>query len=391
MRFQKFFSVLTVISMLSGILTACGGNGGRELPTLAPTPTPKPGMEDNEPTKALDAGFQTIVELDGENENQGKLFTSVNGTLSTEKKAYAGEKAFCVSERTDAAQGVTLSFKNLKNEVTNVVGKKAYFSVWVYQESGKNADFVCSLRAKDADNVSCTLAKTVFPSVPSGVWTRIEALYEIPDNVKTPELLFIMNSSKDDFYFDELQLRYDPYSHVAAVTPGGSDGEGNLTPSASLDSSDEKKPLDNISFGFEDGVLLFGGRGDGRATIVSGGRESAKCMSVTGRRDYWHGAQLNLSGYELAGKEVRISFFVYHEESIPFSVLLKVQQTGSTDDSAVTIITAEDLHGGKWVRCTGTFTFDRNAEKASLFFEATDEHASFFIDDFVLEPVSQEM
>lgn len=396
---KKIIPVLIAIGMLPGLLAACGDIGGKEVPTGTPSTslpgegdepdTKVPDKGDEPDTEVPDKGFTSILELDGEEEAQLSSLSAEGGQLSLKKKAYQGAASICFSKRTSLLQGIELNFVTRENEWVNVIGKKAYIGVWVYHTSGKEEKFSCTLLAKTMEN------ELVYPvvkeqQVPSGIWTLLETFMEVPADVKSPVVRITMPSSDVAFYMDELRLSYDPSSKVGDYVPPAPSVADNPNSNVPVNPDFEDEVIKDITrliIDFEDSSLPFTGSGSAVVSTVKGGHDSAKCLRVNKRNSAKDGAQIHLDKYNLAGKKFTISYWVYHESTFPIDVSLCAQKAGSTEAERITVVEETKINAGKWVKLTGTISFETEETECFLFFESTDRTATFYLDDFVMEPV----
>jgi len=368
MNIKKMLPTIAFTFALSAMLTACKGESGEILPTLAPTPTPKSAADsllNPTPTQAPDINNTKIVELNGEDFNQTSLLSVNNGKIEVKKIAYTGDYSFAVTGRESASQGMSMSFAKLNGEKVDVVGKVIHVAMWVYQETGEAASFTCSISAKDKENNSQTVARYEMGNVTSKVWKLLETDLEVPAGVKNPTISVTMNSSEDDFYVDDLRLTYNPNSSVAEYQ------------------IEEKATI--YYFSFDDGKAYLTSRGNGAGSIVNGGERDSKCLKVSGRTSNWNGVEIDLSNSNYAGKTLYVSYMAKHEESNPLSVIctLEAVTKGSDSPSYPNVAQTGEIGAGMWAQGYGSYEIPANVESLKLYFETKDT-SEFYLDNVII-------
>ena len=373
-RSLRAFSLLMVATLF---MSACGSSGSQYvLPTLAPRNTPTPEVQEDlgpTATPAPDANNLKIIALDGEDFNQTANF-SVRGTCSISVKKVAGDEdfAFCVADRDAATDCVYLDFTDTEGNLKNVSGKMVHVAAWVYQETGLPADFACRLTGKRPDGITETPESITISRVPSGQWTLIEGDIPIYSNLINPNVSIEMTSSKDNFYFDDIRLTYDPYSAIPANTEYGASN------------------FDGVFCDFENSSMdPFVGRDDGttkvKAEITGDSFEGSNALYVSDRASNWYGIQVDLTQYNLAGSKIWVSFAAKHEAKHKARVICSMQWTaqGSSTEKYNNIVSTDTVLPDTWTEASGTYTIPSNASTVIIYFEAEDVN-SFYLDDIVI-------
>lgn len=368
MRLKRILPVLAVTTMVTAGLAACGGKKGPALPTLAPTPTPKAYEGSGpKPTEAPDRNYTKIIELNGEDFNQTAQLSANSGKITVQKTPHTGEYAFCLMDREDASMGVSVNLARLNDGKYDVIGKKAHIAVWVYQETGKKADFTCTLTVKKEDNTSSTPASLTYSDVPSGVWYLIESDLEVPAGVKNPTVSFGMNSSTDAFYFDDLRFSFDPKSKVDALN------------------EETKRNVEIMFFNFEDNDAHFVSRGSGTGTVKNDGVDGSKCLLVSNRTSNWNGVQIDLTEYNFAGKKVYITFNAKQMGSGKAKVIgtFELKERNSESIQYPNVASTDSISPNTWAKASGSYDVPANAESVILYFE-TGSTENFSIDNVLI-------
>lgn len=314
--------------------------------------------------------FVTIHSLRAENSDETMILLPRNAELNIIRGGYSGS-CFKVSGRTQAWNGISVDFTTLDDKTYDVIGKQIYISCWVYQNSGAPLEFSATLQANKPDGTQVWPERVSTEALPSGVWTHIEGVIPVYANVKVPQINFeLPGSDTQDFLVDEIKISYDPNSEV----PLNPDYE-----------EAEKVPFQTINLTFEDNEAFFQSRGTGRPSIVYGGHNSNKCLAVVERSANWNGVQADLSGYDLAGKTLDITYWVYHEYTTPLQVKMTAEQNDGENTTYIPVIADGEMEDGKWIKCTNTYTVPENIKKFILYFESPVETAEFFIDDVTIK------
>ncbi len=331
------------------------------------------GTTPDDPMKDVDLSkFVTIHSLTADERNNEVQIFEKRGSaeMSIVSNGHSGN-GFLVAGRTASWNGMGLNFKNLDNESFDVIGKQVYISYWVYQDSGEPQEFCATLQANKPDGSAVWPERVNIPALPSGQWTHVEGVIPVYANVKVPQINFeIPSSDNADFILDDIIIAYNPDSSV------------DPNPDYVVEA---KQPFSTISLDFEDNNAYFGSRGNAKPSIVYGGHESDKCLAVTGRSSSWHGVQADLSAYDLAGKTLDITYWVYHEYTTPLEINMTAEQNDGEETTYTPVVVGEPIEDGKWVKYNNTYTVPENAKKFMLYFESPEETASFYVDDVVIK------
>lgn len=331
------------------------------------------GPVTQDPTGKIDTSkYVTIHSLSAdERSNETQIFEKRGSAEVSVVSDGHSENGFLVSKRTGSWNGVGLDFKNLDNESFDVIGRNVYVSYWVYQDSGELLDFSATLQVIKPDGSAAWPERVSLNVLPSGQWTHAEGVIPVYANVKVPQINFEIPSSENaNFILDDIIISYDPDSSVAP--------NPDYVVAA-------KQPFSTIHLDFEDNNAYFESRGNGKPSIVYGGHESDKCLAVTGRSSSWHGVQADLSNYDLAGKTLDITYWVYHEYTTPLEINMTAEQNDGEKTSYIPVVVGEEMEDGKWVKYNNTYTVPENAKKFMLYFESPVETASFYVDDVTIK------
>lgn len=360
MKNRKKSIAVFLFSALTCIAAGCGSAPDLgPLPTLAPTHTPAPVVDTPDPTKAPDADFARVIELDGEDFNQTAHFiTQGQGNISVKPISYTGSYAFYISNRSETWDGPSIRFNDNEGSPVSVIGKRAFVSVWVYHETGKAESFTCTLLVKRPDGIQEETVTLTKQGVKSGTWTLVQGALPIYANVSEPTVRLAMNSSKEAFYFDDIRLSYDENSTVAAKT------EYNVV------------DFDGLYYDFENGEHDFIPRGGTEKLVVKNGGATGglKYLHTSNRSQNWHAPSIDLSSYGLAGTTIWVTFSAAHEGDKNMEVLCTVEELAfggqkGKNETYAQIGKTKSLAPGEWGKFTGKITVKANTESLILYFE----------------------
>lgn len=183
------------------------------------------------------------------------------------------------------------------------------------------------------------------------------------------------------------------------VTERLADGWTFTLPAGGAD--DTGVPTSSLSTGFEDGLGVWGARGNGTAptvaTTTAEAHAGAQSASVTGRTDTWHGLGAPVTGVFQSGRTYQISAWVKLPagETGPADVRVSVQRDNAGSSSYDTVGTATGVTADAWVHLQASYTMAA-AESALLYFETASGTPSFLVDDIVVTgstapPVQQDI
>lgn len=342
------------------------------------TITIDPNNQENpivEPTEKIDTtGFTVIHSLTGDNsKKESQIFSSRGSASASIVTDGYDQNGFLISGRSDTWNGVGLDFTNINDKSFNVVGKEVYVSFWVYQDSGAPLDFSATLQVNKPDGSATWPERVTVEVLPSGEWTYVEGIIPVYANVSAPQINFEIPSSKDaSFILDNVTVSYNPKSSV------------DINPEYVIG---EKLTFTGLTLDFESNEAFFQARGNGKPSLVYGGHESNMCLAVTGRTATWHGVQADLSDYDLAGKTIEVSYWLYHESTTPFEIHMTAEQNDGSLTTYTPVIVADPISDGKWVQFSNTYTVPSTAKKFVLYFESPVADASFFVDDVSIQLV----
>lgn len=360
MKNRKRSIAVFLFAVSTLFIAGCGGsNELGPLPTLAPTHTPVPVVETPDPTRAPDADYAKVIELDGEDFNQTAYFTMQGqGNVSVKPISYTGSYAFYVSNRSDSWEGPNMRFTDKESNEVSVIGKRAFVSVWVYHETGKTESFSCTLTVKKPDGEQEEVLTISKQGVRSDTWTLIQGTLPVYANVSEPVVRLAMNSSKEPFYFDDIRLTYDAESTVAAKT------EYNVV------------NFDGLYYDFENGEHDFIPRGGAEKLEVKkgGAEDGTKYLHTSNRGSNWHGPSIDLSEHNLAGTTIWVTFTAAHQGDKNREIICTVEELAyggqkGKNETYANIGKTKSLAPNEWGEFTGKITLKANTEFAVLYFE----------------------
>ncbi|MBQ9120616.1 MAG: carbohydrate binding domain-containing protein [Lachnospiraceae bacterium] len=196
-----------------------------------------------------------------------------------------------------------------------------------------------------------------------GEWVYLTGTLVVGEATTKPVLYFESSSATASFKVDRVGISFDG---AEVVFP-----EGGAT-------SGETASSDAINLSFADGNMFFGNRGDGTPAIVAGGQDDDACMEVTGRTSNWHGAEVDLSSYNLAGRTINISYYVKSSEAVEVNVTLQEESPAGTGYNRVA--SSGVLTPDTWTQVNGTIVVGADTTKPVLYFESDSNTASFMVD-----------
>ncbi|MDD5901655.1 MAG: carbohydrate binding domain-containing protein [Lachnospiraceae bacterium] len=321
------------------------------------------------------SGFETVYSMTADDDNELSKFLLIdNATVQLDPNGYSGS-CYKVTDRGATWSGVGLHFDKV-NMSDAVIGKQVYVSFWVYQDSGKTLDFSATLQVNKPDGTAVWPERVAIATLPSGKWTFVEGMIPIYANVAVPQINFEIPTSADaDYYLDEILIAYDPNSNVPA----------NQAYAEAAKDSQKKTQFKKLTLDFEDNNAFFMAKGNGKPTIVYGGHESEKCLLVSGRSQNWHGVTADFSKYDIAGRELEFSFWMYHEYDTELNVILSAEQNDGVTTTYVNIVSANSQPDGKWTEYSGSYVIPQGLKKIYFYFESPNATAEFYLDDVVID------
>lgn len=134
---------------------------------------------------------------------------------------------------------------------------------------------------------------------------------------------------------------------------------------------------------FENGSDRWERRGGVKIKVSSDqAANGEKSLFVSGRKEFWQGAQINVSRLLEPGKIYRLYAAVRLAEKSKESLIKMTIQRG--DDQFATVATVSATDGG-WQTLSGTFRPSGGDPFLLVYFESVDPRVSFYIDDFRIE------
>lgn len=144
-----------------------------------------------------------------------------------------------------------------------------------------------------------------------------------------------------------------------------------------------------VSSDFEKGTQNWEPRGP--ASISSSkdiAASGSKSLRVSGRREFWQGAQLNVTKFLKAGKTYKFSVAVrMAKDEKPDDVKLTMQR-GDNDFEGIGGISAS---ADAWTTISGRFRASGRDQYLLVYVESARPTASFYLDDFSISPAGDEI
>ena len=336
---------------------------------------PETGKVEDKVERIDTTGFENLYTMDGDGLKDDCSTFILNDSATVERTGKGhSENGYKISNRGATWSGVGLHFEN-DGLSEKVIGKNVYVSFWVYQDSGKNLDFSATLQANKPDGTAVWPERVALNVLPSGKWTFVEGIIPVYANVNVPQLNFEITTSADaDYYLDDIVVAYDPNSKVAP---------NKAYADAAKDT--QKTNMDKLVLDFEDNNAFFSSNGNGKPSIMYGGYESEKCLYVSGRSQNWHGVKADFSKYNIIGRTVDVSFWMYHEYEAPLEVILSAEQNDGSTTTYANVVKAVGQPDGKWAHYTGSYFVPAGLKKIYFYFESPDVTAAFYLDDITFE------
>jgi hypothetical protein len=142
-----------------------------------------------------------------------------------------------------------------------------------------------------------------------------------------------------------------------------------------------------LSSDFEKGTQKWEARGAGGVSIRSTDKDAAggqKSLQVRGRKEFWQGAQLNLTNFLKAGVTYRFKVKTKLEAGSEPAVLKMTLQRG---DQAFYSLSAAPASDKEWITLSGSYRPDGKDPYLLVYVESEDPRVSYFLDDFSIESV----
>lgn len=141
-----------------------------------------------------------------------------------------------------------------------------------------------------------------------------------------------------------------------------------------------------VTIDFEDGSNGgFRGRGSAGAKVTSENAYSGNSLLVTGRVEYWSGAEKDLTDMASGGAELEISAYVRNNEDHDITVNMVLQEEKGEGSTEYNWIQGEVMiHAGEWRQLSGEIVMNQKTTAAVLYFESANAEASFSIDQVVI-------
>ncbi len=267
------------------------------------------------------------------------------------------------------------------------------FPLWVsfagMHKSDAKTKITCTLQTR-AIGASADQYTTVVStdSVLPDVWTEASAQIKIPSNCESV-ILYFETAGVEDFYIDNVLISTkNPEDADFSI---GSDGKIDDTPVAEkIDTTGFVVIHDLTADVRKNESQILGGRGS--ATVeVSGRGYSGSSFEVANRTATWNGAgcdftNLDNETFDVIGKEVFVSFYVYQDTGEPqeFSATLQVNKPNG-DSAWPERVSVPAIPSGQWTYVEGIVPVYANVAVPQINFEMpTSENGSFRLDNIII-------
>jgi len=139
-----------------------------------------------------------------------------------------------------------------------------------------------------------------------------------------------------------------------------------------------------LANGFDDGTGKWEKRG-ASVSIRSTDKQAVtgkKSLFVRGRKEFWQGAQLNVTNLLKAGRTYRFSVSVRLDDGSQPAVIKMTMQRGDNRWDPLSSTIASDT---AWAAFSGSFKYGGGDPYLLIYLESEDPTVSFFIDEFRIE------
>ncbi len=162
------------------------------------------------------------------------------------------------------------------------------------------------------------------------------------------------------------------------TTPNGQEGQTTPAPG-------EFVPVEYKKADFENSADGFSGRSGQEKVEVSDGGYSGKCLKVSGRKDNWHGAKLDVAGDIVKGATYKVSAWMKHMAGEP----VEIKCSGQTGSTYPAIASVKDAPSGEWVKIEGTVEIPLSFSDYIIYFEIPgSKTADFYLDSVEITQIS---
>lgn len=177
--------------------------------------------------------------------------------------------------------------------------------------------------------------------------------------------------------------------------PNGNQNDTSATPTPIPTATPKPQPTADPNFtpvsyqniSFESGTDGFTGRGGSETLKSVSGGYSGKCLSVSGRKESWHGASLNLTDSVVRSAVYKVSAWVKQDSGSDkeLKVSCTLNANGKETYPEIGIVTAKS---GEWTKFEATYAVPRSFTSLSIYFESPEGSFDFYLDEMTMTQVS---
>lgn len=295
-----------------------------------------------------------------------------------------GEYCLQVSDRTQHWNGAQIDLT--EHSISD-------FPLWIsfgamHQASSKT-QVICSLQYRTvggtADQyISLVSTDVVLPNT----WTEASGQVTIPSNCESV-IIYFETSGLEDFYIDNVLLSTkDPSTITLDPNMGGKIDD---TPVAEkIDTTGFVTIHDLTADVYDNEAQILTGRGSTTVNLDERGY-IADAFHITGRTAAWNGAGIDFTNlqnktFDVIGKEVYISFYVYQDTGEPQEFSATLQVTKPDGDSAwPERVSVPAIPSGKWTYVEGIVPIYANITVPQINFEMpTSDTGDFKLDSIII-------
>ena len=220
------------------------------------------------------------------------------------------------------------------------------------------------------------------------VWTEASAQIKIPSNCESV-ILYFETAGIEDFYIDNVLIStQDPTNADFTI---GNDGKIDDTPVAEkIDTTGFVVIQDLTADARKNESQILPGRGSAAVAVTNKGYVGS-AFEITGRSDSWNGASIDFTNldnetFDVIGKEVFVSFYVYQDTGEPqeFSATLQVNKPNG-DSAWPERVSVQAVPSGEWTYIEGIIPVYANVAVPQINFEMpTSTTGDFRLDNIII-------
>ena len=267
------------------------------------------------------------------------------------------------------------------------------FPLWVsfagMHKGSSKTQISCTLQTRAIGSSSDQYTSIVSTdAVLPDTWTETIGHIKIPSNCESV-VLYFETSGVEDFYIDNVLIStMDPSDPNFSI---GSNGKVDNTPTVEkIDTTGFVLVHDLTADVRKNEAQILPGRGSA-SVGVSGRGYSGNAFEITGRSDAWNGAScdftnLDNESFDVIGKEVYVSFYVYQATGEPqeFSATLQVNKPNG-DSAWPERVSVQAIPSGEWTYIEGMIPVYANIAVPQINFEMpTSTTGDFLLDNIVI-------